>query len=68
MINYVGSSAHMIKQSPTGGPRPFLYADKIDLGKPALVILGGALASRKCAPMDTKFSASLVVRHEFQNT
>jgi len=30
MMNYVGSSAHMIKQSPTGGPRPFLYADKID--------------------------------------
>lgn len=47
MMNYVGSSAHMIKQSPTGGPRPFLYADKIDLDKPALVILGGALTTNE---------------------
>ena len=47
MMNYVGSSAHIIKQSPTptGNGRRFLYADKIDLNKPALAVLGGALTT-----------------------
>ena len=47
MMNFVGSSAHMIKQNPnsTGAGRRFLYADKIDVNKPAVVIFGGALTT-----------------------
>ena len=47
MMNFVGSSAHIIKQSPTptGNGRRFLYADKIDISKPAVVIFGGALTT-----------------------
>lgn len=45
MINYVGSSAYLIKQNPEGTGRRFLYANKIDVSKPAVVILGGALTT-----------------------
>lgn len=46
-MNYVGSSAYVIQANPSssGGRRPFFYADKIDLSKPALVVLGGALTT-----------------------
>ena len=46
-MNYVGSSAYVIQANPSssGGRRPFCYADKIDLSKPALVVLGGALTT-----------------------
>lgn len=46
-MNYVGSSAYVIQAAPSsmGVQRPFRYADKIDLNKPALVVLGGALTT-----------------------
>lgn len=46
-MNYVGSSAYVIQAAPSsmGGQRPFRYADKIDLNKPAMVVLGGALTT-----------------------
>lgn len=46
-MNYVGSSAHIIKQNPnsTGAGRRFLYTDQIDINKPAVVIFGGALTT-----------------------
>lgn len=46
-MNFVGSSAHIIKQNPnsTGAGRRFLYTDQIDINKPAVVIFGGALTT-----------------------
>ena len=47
MMNFVGSSAYVIKPNPnsTGTGRRFLYADKIDVNKPAVVVFGGALTA-----------------------
>jgi len=47
MTEYIGSSAWLIKQNLNAGARQlkFVYADKIDVNKPALVILGGALTT-----------------------
>ena len=47
MTNYVGSSASMIKHTSTTGGRRFLYSDVIDVNKPALVALGGALTTNE---------------------
>lgn len=46
-MNFVGSGAHIIKQNQnsTGAGQHFLYADQIDINKPAVVIFGGALTT-----------------------
>ena len=48
-MNYVGSSAWIIEQNkhPHGTARRFKYADKVDMTKPAMVVLGGALTTNE---------------------
>ena len=50
-MNFVGSSAHTIKLNPDNGPKRFLYSDKINLNKPAMVVLGGALTTNETKAM-----------------
>lgn len=65
-MNYVGSSAHTIKQNPnkTSEFRQYMYADTIPTDRPVLVVLGGSLTTNEHKAMGYIEHISNLIRNK----